>query len=105
MDNFEKHIRDHASQFNERRADKDKMWAKISEELHQEKSKVIPLWKRPLFRMAASVLLLLGLVSTKDKHKGKGLHHEAKNLQKSINYKMCKESFLKKSSCMQPFNF
>ena len=63
MDHFEKHIRDHASQFNERRADKDKMWAKISEELHQEKSKVIPLWKSPLFRVAASVLLLLGIAS------------------------------------------
>ncbi|WP_437395498.1 hypothetical protein [Flagellimonas lutimaris] len=63
MDNFEKHIRNHAAQFNERRADKDKMWAKISEELHQAKPKVIPLWKRPLFRVAASVLLLLGLAS------------------------------------------
>ena len=63
MDNFEKHIRDHADQFNERRADKDKMWAKISEELHQAKPKVIPLWKRPLFRVAASVLLLLGVAS------------------------------------------
>jgi len=63
MDNFEKHIRNHATQFNERRADKDKMWAKISEELHQAKPKVIPLWKRPLFRVAASVLLLLGLAS------------------------------------------
>ena len=63
MDNFEKHIRDHAAQFNERRADKDKMWAKISEELGQERPKVIPLWKRPLFRVAASVLLLMGLAS------------------------------------------
>jgi len=63
MDNFEKHIRDHAAQFNERRADKDKMWAKISEELHQEKPNIIPLWKKPLFRVAASVLLLLGLAS------------------------------------------
>ncbi|NDV42877.1 hypothetical protein [Flagellimonas sediminis] len=63
MDNFERHIRHNAGQFDGHKADKDKMWAKISEGLRQEKPKVIPLWKRPLFRVAASVLLLLGIAS------------------------------------------
>jgi hypothetical protein len=63
MDNFEKHIRRNAAQFDEHMADKGKMWAKITKELHQEKSRTIPLWKRPMLRIAASVLLLVGIAS------------------------------------------
>lgn len=63
MDNFEKHIRRNAAQFDGERADKAKMWAKIAAELNKEEPKVIPLWRRPLFRIAASVLLLVGFAS------------------------------------------
>lgn len=63
MDNFEKHIRHNAAQFDEHKADRDKMWAKISGELGKGKTKVIPLWKRPMLHVAASVLLLVGIVS------------------------------------------
>ncbi len=61
MDNFEKHIRKNAAQFNEQKADRAKLWAAISKELEIEEPKVIPLWKRPVFRVAASVILLVGL--------------------------------------------
>lgn len=61
MDNFEKHIRENAAQFNEHKADRAKLWANISAELHQPKPKVIPLWKRPMLRIAASIVLLLGI--------------------------------------------
>ncbi|WP_435624430.1 hypothetical protein [Flagellimonas sp.] len=61
MDNFEKHIRDNASQFDEHKADRAKLWANISAELQKEEPKIIPLWKRPVFRVAASVILLMGL--------------------------------------------
>jgi len=61
MDNFEKHIRDEAAQFDEHKADRTKMWAAISPELEKETPKVIPLWKSPFIRVAASVLLLLGI--------------------------------------------
>ncbi|PRX57435.1 hypothetical protein [Flagellimonas meridianipacifica] len=61
MDNFEKHIRDNAGQFDEHKADRAKLWANISAELQKEEPKVIPLWKRPAFRVAASVVLLFGL--------------------------------------------
>lgn len=63
MDNFEKHIRQNASEFDEHRADKAKMWAKIAAELNKEEPKVISLWRRPMFRIAASVLLLVGFAS------------------------------------------
>ena len=61
MDNFEKHIRENASEFDEHKADRSKMWANISQELDAEKSKVIPLWKSPKLRIAATLLLLLGI--------------------------------------------
>ncbi|WP_422858716.1 hypothetical protein ACOKFD_15320 [Flagellimonas sp. S174] len=38
-----------------------KLWANISTELQKEEPKVIPLWRRPAFRVAASVVLLFGL--------------------------------------------
>ena len=61
MDNFEKHIRENASEFSEHKADRSKMWAKISQELETETPKVIPLWKSPKLRIAATLLLLFGL--------------------------------------------
>ncbi|MDB4293181.1 hypothetical protein N9954_07195 [Maribacter sp.] len=63
MDNFEKHIRENASEFDEHKADRSKLWAKISQELEVEQPKVIPLWKAPFMRVAATLLLLLGIGS------------------------------------------
>ncbi|SHF86205.1 hypothetical protein SAMN03080594_108134 [Arenibacter palladensis] len=59
MDYFEKHIRDNKALFDEHRADRAKMWAKIELELSNTEPKVVPLWKSPLFKVAASVVLLL----------------------------------------------
>ncbi|MFK7813471.1 MAG: hypothetical protein AB8B59_13340 [Maribacter sp.] len=61
MDNFEKHIRENTSEFDEHKTDRSKMWANISKELEMEKPKVIPLWKSPKLRIAATFLILLGL--------------------------------------------
>ncbi|WP_350285926.1 hypothetical protein [uncultured Croceitalea sp.] len=63
MDNFEKHIREHASQFDDHKADRAKLWANISVELENETPKVIPFWKSPLLKIAASLLILLGIGS------------------------------------------
>ena len=63
MDNFEKHIRENTAQFNTERADKAKLWANIATALEKPEPKVIPLWKRPVFRVAASVVILLGIAS------------------------------------------
>lgn len=61
MDNFEKHIRENAAQFDTQKADRAKLWANISAELQKPESKVIPLWKRPMLSIAASLVLLLGI--------------------------------------------
>ncbi|MBT8218321.1 MAG: hypothetical protein KJP00_00750 [Bacteroidia bacterium] len=61
MDGFEKHIRSNRDQFDEHRADKEKMWKHISSELNDEKP-VIPLWRRNWFQIAAGFLMLLGIV-------------------------------------------
>jgi len=63
MDNFEKHIRDNASQFNTQKADRAKLWANIAVELEKPEPKVVPLWKHPVLRVAASIVLLLGVAS------------------------------------------
>lgn len=64
MDNFEKHIRENASEFDEHKADKEQLWAKIAVELKDDGpkgAKVVMLWKSPLMRIAASIVLILGI--------------------------------------------
>ncbi len=61
MDNFEKHIRENTPQFDEHKADKAKLWKNIVKELKAEEPKVIPLWKSPWIKVAASILLILGI--------------------------------------------
>ena len=61
MDNFEKHIRENAAEFDEHKADRSKMWAKISQDLEFEAPKVISLWKSSKLRIAATLLILFGL--------------------------------------------
>lgn len=61
MDQFEKHIRNNKAVFDDHRADREKIWANIASHLHEERPKVIPLWKSPMLRIAASILILLGI--------------------------------------------
>ena len=63
MDNFEKHIRENATQFGKQKADRAKLWANISKELEVKKPKTIPLWKSPVLKIAATLLLFLGIAS------------------------------------------
>ena len=63
MDNFEKHIRENAAQFDEQKADRAKLWTNISKELEVKKPKIIPLWKSPVLKIAATLLLFLGIAS------------------------------------------
>ncbi|WP_339840444.1 hypothetical protein [uncultured Maribacter sp.] len=61
MDKFEKHIEENKAFFNDQKADRAKLWANIEAELGPTQRKTIPLWKSPLFKIAASILLLLGM--------------------------------------------
>ncbi|WP_273566739.1 hypothetical protein [Maribacter halichondriae] len=63
MDNFEKYIRENAAKFDKHKADKEKMWANIAGELKTEAPKVIPIWRSPMLRVAATLLILLGIAS------------------------------------------
>jgi len=63
MDNFEKHIRGNAAEFDDHKADRAKMWAHIAGELKTETPNVIPIWKSPILRIAATLLILLGIAS------------------------------------------
>ncbi len=65
MDNFEKYIKENQQAFNVHKVDKDKLWQGIASQLgEEEKGRVIPLWKSSKFRIAASVILLLGMSLT-----------------------------------------
>lgn len=61
MDQFEKHIRDNKAVFDDHRADREKIWANIASQLNEEPPKVIPLWKSPMLRIAASILILVAI--------------------------------------------
>jgi hypothetical protein len=63
MDNFEKHIRANKQSFNTHTPNTSKMWEAIANELNNEKPKVIPLWKSLKFRIAASIVIILGVFS------------------------------------------
>lgn len=62
-DELKEYIQAHKNQFDDYsvdEADKLKLWAKISEELPETTPKVIPLWKKASFRVAAAIVLLFG---------------------------------------------
>ena len=63
MDNFEKHIQDNRELFDEHKADKEKLWINIVAELKTKDTKVVPLWKSPMVRIAAGIVLLLGIAA------------------------------------------
>ncbi|WP_456438933.1 hypothetical protein [Psychroserpens sp.] len=62
-DELEKFIIENKSEFDDHKleeVDKLKLWCQISEDPSEEPKKVIPLWKKPVFKIAASIMLLLG---------------------------------------------
>lgn len=65
MDNFEKHIRDNKALFDEFQADKNKLWTNIESRLgvHKQETKIIRRWNSITFKIAAIVIIALGLFS------------------------------------------
>ncbi|MGB5818258.1 MAG: hypothetical protein WBG90_02145 [Saonia sp.] len=61
MDEFEKHIRENKSSFDVHTADRSKIWENIASRLDDPQPKTIPLWKSPMFKVAASIFIVLGL--------------------------------------------
>ncbi|SDL29390.1 hypothetical protein [Kriegella aquimaris] len=61
MDDFEKHIRDNKVAFDEHKVDRARLWANITSKLDDNTVKVVPLWKSPLLRIVATVVILLGI--------------------------------------------
>ena len=62
-DELEKYIAENKSEFDDYKideVDKLKFWSHISDELPEQSKKIISIWKKPVFRVAASILLLLG---------------------------------------------
>jgi len=65
MDDFEKNIRANKSLFDEHKADRSKLWANIESKLDTPKAKpkVIKLWSQPMFKVAATIVIALGIFS------------------------------------------
>lgn len=61
MDNFEKQVRDNRTIFEEHSTDRAKMWARIESKLDMPEPKVILFWKSTNLRIAASILIILGV--------------------------------------------
>lgn len=66
MDDFEKYIQENKLQFNEHKANKQKLWQHIESNLANnelKKSKVRKLWQSPFIKIAASLTLILCISS------------------------------------------
>lgn len=65
MDDFEKNIKENKVLFDEYKADKSKLWANIEAGLNTptSKPKTIKLWNRSAFKVAATIVITLGLFS------------------------------------------
>lgn len=63
MDKFEKHIREHNAEFDEYKAEKNKLWASIESALDEPESKpkIIKLWNSPMVKIAATIVIALGV--------------------------------------------
>ena len=66
MNDFEKHIRNNKALFDEHKADKSKLWANIESRLDKPETtvKTIKLWQTRAFKVAASIIIALGLFTT-----------------------------------------
>lgn len=63
MDNLKKYTSKHQAKFDDfdlDEVDKLRLWGDIVSELPEKPVKVIPLWKKTTFRVAASIVLLIG---------------------------------------------
>jgi hypothetical protein len=58
-DKLKKYIDTHREEFEYRPEGLDDLWSKVADGLEQRERKHIPLWKKPVWRAAASLLLLL----------------------------------------------
>lgn len=75
MDELEKYIQEHKSSFNEYKVDKAKLWANIEKELvTKPEPKVFRLWQSPLLKVAASILIIIGLFTTVNFFIGGGIN-------------------------------
>ena len=65
MDNFEKHIKENKNLFDQHKADKAKLWANIESKLDTSDSKptTIKLWNSRILKVAASIVIAIGLFS------------------------------------------
>ncbi len=61
MDDLEKYIKENKPLFDEHKADRSKMWDNIESRIETPKSNT--LWKSPLLKIAASILILISGVS------------------------------------------
>ncbi len=59
-DELKEFIQTHRSEFDDHQIDKEALWAKIDEELAESPKKVIPIWKKHRWKIAASIVLILG---------------------------------------------
>lgn len=63
MEELKKYTTAHQDKFDDHNleeADRLRLWGEIVSELPETPKNVIPLWKKPVFRVAASIVLLLG---------------------------------------------
>ncbi len=65
MDDFEKYIKENKALFDVHKADKSKLWANIESGLKkpESKTKTVKLWSHAIFKVAATVVIALGLFS------------------------------------------
>ena len=94
MDQLEKFITENKDSFNEHKADKAKMWKAIAVELEQPKSRVMPLWRKLPFQIAAGLLILLGIAGVYNLNTQKTPQVELVKNDKHLSAKN-KEEFLK----------
>ncbi|WP_103071496.1 hypothetical protein [Aquimarina sediminis] len=78
MDDFEKYIVENKDVFDEHKADRSKMWNNIESSLDKD-PKTIRLWRSPLLKLAASILILIGTYTTINLFITATFNHNSKN--------------------------
>lgn len=94
MDKFEKYIKENKGAFDVHKANKDKLWANIESGLEKQapKTKVIRLWHRTVFKVAASILLALGvftlanhMITISNSHENQFISQELQDIDSHYN--------------------
>ncbi|MDY8138303.1 hypothetical protein [Aquimarina sp. 2201CG5-10] len=79
MDSLEEFIKNNKHQFDQHKADKDKIWKNIEDKLEDRNSKTLNIWQSPFLKIAATIAIIFSIFSGAGLLINSGIHTNSNN--------------------------